>query len=255
MRRSTISSIVAAVVVGLGLLVVPGRADAVTVSPYPVGHRGGAGGRYVENTMKAFTAGGAAGTWLESDIRFTKDDVPVMLHDETVDRTTNGRGLISSYTFAQVRAFRTADGQVIPSFAQFVTYLKAYRRKAFIEFKVLPTARQWALVDKAAAEMKNSLITYSMYPAYLTAYRAHGFPTALYERVKSATPAQIRAQGSYYFRQYGAVAASEIAALRALKVNVVLFTPSSTSGWKKSRALGAWGVLTDNAATYAAWRP
>ena len=50
--------------------------------------------------MKAYAIGAKSAAWLEADIRFTADDVPVILHDADLDRTTNGTGPVSGYTFA-----------------------------------------------------------------------------------------------------------------------------------------------------------
>jgi glycerophosphoryl diester phosphodiesterase len=65
-------------------------------APLVVGHRGAAAVA-PENTMPAFDAAWAAGaTWIEADVQPTADGVPVMLHDDDVDRTTNGRGPVRS---------------------------------------------------------------------------------------------------------------------------------------------------------------
>jgi glycerophosphoryl diester phosphodiesterase len=253
--RAVVGSLVAAATVAGALVVATGVARAGTILPFMVGHRGGAGGAYVENTMRAFAAGAKVGAWLEADIRFTRDDLPVVLHDATIDRTTSGRGPVTRYTYAQLRAFKTDDGQVIPSFAQFAKFLKRANKKAFIELKTQPAnARQWAHLESLAKPVQGLVVVYSQTPAYLAAARAHGFKTALYERAKRATPAQIKKEGDFYFRQYASVSASEMAALARHKVRVVLFTPASAKGWQKSKQLGAWGILTDHGATYAKWR-
>ncbi len=57
-----------------------------------------------ENTMTAFTAaveGGADG--LELDIHLSRDGVPVVIHDETLERTTDGCGLVAEMTWQQLR--------------------------------------------------------------------------------------------------------------------------------------------------------
>lgn len=62
--------------------------------PYPalIAHRGG-GFLAPENTLAALRAGVANGyRMLEYDVKLTADDVPVLLHDDTVDRTSDGRG-------------------------------------------------------------------------------------------------------------------------------------------------------------------
>lgn len=83
-----------------------------------VAHRGGSG-ISPENTMAAFQS--ATETWwadmLEMDARLTRDGHVVVIHDATVDRTTNGTGLVANHTLAELRAldagyrFRDASGQ------------------------------------------------------------------------------------------------------------------------------------------------
>lgn len=80
-------------------------------------HRGGSG-IAPENTLFAFEAGLAAGaTILETDVHTTSDGRIVILHDETVDRTTDGYGPVNGMTLAEVKeldaAYRfTTDGGV-----------------------------------------------------------------------------------------------------------------------------------------------
>lgn len=69
-----------------------------------VGHRG-AKGLAPENTIASANAAIAAGARLiEADVRFTKDGVPVIMHDRTVNRTTNGRGRVKDLTLAEIKA-------------------------------------------------------------------------------------------------------------------------------------------------------
>jgi len=57
-----------------------------------------------ENTLPAFKAAVDMGAhMIEFDVRLTKDKKPVIMHDRTVDRTTNGTGLVSEFTFAEIR--------------------------------------------------------------------------------------------------------------------------------------------------------
>ena len=57
-----------------------------------IGHRGAAG-LAPENTLNSLREAVRLGAgWLEFDVRFTKDDVPVVIHDSTLKRTTNGKG-------------------------------------------------------------------------------------------------------------------------------------------------------------------
>ncbi|XP_070580825.1 glycerophosphodiester phosphodiesterase 1-like [Ptychodera flava] len=75
-----------------------------------IGHRGGAYDA-PENTIEAIREAkknGADG--VELDLEFTKDGVPVLLHDSSVDRTTDGQGEIKSYTFEEIRKLNASHG-------------------------------------------------------------------------------------------------------------------------------------------------
>lgn len=57
-----------------------------------------------ENTMTAFKAARDAGAdGLELDVQLTKDHVPVLIHDETVNRTTDGKGWVKDFTYDELR--------------------------------------------------------------------------------------------------------------------------------------------------------
>ena len=64
--------------------------------PKLIGHRG-AKNRAPENTFASIKEAARDGAeWVELDVQLAADNVPVLLHDQTVNRTTNGRGKIAS---------------------------------------------------------------------------------------------------------------------------------------------------------------
>ena len=70
--------------------------------PIVVGHRGVAA-HAPENTIEGVRLAAKQGVAaVEVDIALTKDDVPVLLHDERLDRTTNGRGALANHTRADL---------------------------------------------------------------------------------------------------------------------------------------------------------
>ena len=72
-------------------------------TPTVIGHRGGAG-IAPENTLLAFERGLAAGAAIiESDIRLTRDGVPVLLHDPDVDRVTDSSGLVANVPLKELQ--------------------------------------------------------------------------------------------------------------------------------------------------------
>jgi glycerophosphoryl diester phosphodiesterase len=78
-------------------------------------HRG-ASIEFPENTIAAFRRAlelGAPG--IELDIHLSTEGTPVVIHDESVDRTTNGSGAISEMTLAEIQALDAGNGERIPT--------------------------------------------------------------------------------------------------------------------------------------------
>lgn len=72
--------------------------------PYPqwVAHRG-AGRCAPENTLAAFRLGAAHGfMMMEYDVKLSADDVPIVLHDDTLERTSNGKGRAADFRYAEL---------------------------------------------------------------------------------------------------------------------------------------------------------
>ncbi|NQV80170.1 MAG: glycerophosphoryl diester phosphodiesterase, partial [Alphaproteobacteria bacterium] len=70
--------------------------------PFVIGHRG-AGGRAPENTLAAARMARALGArWIEIDAQLTADGIPVVIHDHTLERTTNGQGPVVAHTALQL---------------------------------------------------------------------------------------------------------------------------------------------------------
>jgi len=68
-----------------------------------IGHRGAAA--YApENTLEGIhTAADMGIDWVELDVKLTKDDVPILFHDEDLSRTTNGSGLVRETTYDDIK--------------------------------------------------------------------------------------------------------------------------------------------------------
>lgn len=83
--------------------------------------------------------------YTEFDVNITKDGKWVVMHDDTVDRMTNGTGRVDSFTYAQIRALRIDTGanigilrdweKVIPSMDEAIKYCKMAGSVPFIEIK------------------------------------------------------------------------------------------------------------------------
>ncbi len=124
-RRTLLAIIVA---IGIWLIyrmltVTPPDPKAIyTNMPQPAvfAHRGGAG-LWPENTLFAFQQAWALGVdVLEMDVHITRDGHVVVIHDDTVDRTTNGTGRVRDFTLSEIQAldagyrFTPDEGQTYP---------------------------------------------------------------------------------------------------------------------------------------------
>ena len=71
--------------------------------PWVIAHRGFSG-QFPENTMVAFEAAVEAGAdMIELDVSLSQDRVPVVIHDETLDRTTSGSGRVQDFTLPELQ--------------------------------------------------------------------------------------------------------------------------------------------------------
>lgn len=104
-------------------------------------HRG-ASGYAPENTLEAFRLAmemGADG--FELDVHMSKDGELVVIHDETVDRTTNGTGLVRDHTLAQLKALDASCGMAnyqnarIPTLAEVFALVQNTHHLVNVEIK------------------------------------------------------------------------------------------------------------------------
>ena len=88
--------------------------------------------KYPENTMLAFEKALAEGIdGIENDIQLTKDGHMVLMHDETIDRTTDGKGYVKDYTLEELRKFNAGvpfgdqfGFQPIPTLREYLELVK-----------------------------------------------------------------------------------------------------------------------------------
>lgn len=93
-----------------------------------------------ENTISAFRLALDTGTdGIETDIHLTKDGELVLIHDETLERTTDGSGLVSSYTLDELRRFnagiRFSQQEVIPTLQELLELVRDESIRLNLEVK------------------------------------------------------------------------------------------------------------------------
>lgn len=109
--------------------------------PERVAHRLGGGQGTTpylwENSWKAYEKSLAAGVKIfETDVRWTADGVPILMHDATLDRTTNGTGNVADVTIAYIDSLELDNGAgKIPHFEAFLKRVKADNVTVWPEYK------------------------------------------------------------------------------------------------------------------------
>lgn len=105
-------------------------------------HRGYSA-KYPENTLIAFEEAAKLDVWgVEFDVHLTKDHQIVVIHDEKINRTSNGKGFVKDMTLEELRAFDFGAwfapefaGQQIPTLAEVLNVFKSTHHQINIEIK------------------------------------------------------------------------------------------------------------------------
>lgn len=139
-----------------------------------INHRGYS--KAPENTLSAYRLSKKNGfTHVECDVSFTSDGYAVLLHDGTVDRTSDGTGNIADLTLAEVRAldfgsWKSAEyaGEKIPTFEEFINLCKCLGLHPYIELKTGTEEQIKSLVNIVKRYgMKGKVTWISFSAAYL----------------------------------------------------------------------------------------
>ncbi len=159
------------------------------------GHRGDPA-HYPENTMRSFESAIEKGAdMIETDIHVSKDGVLVLIHDATVDRTTDGAGKVIDKTYAQLRQLNAGtldDFQHIPTLDEFLKLaskldifinleIKEYYNGSNAEFcqqvidKVIDLVEKYDLGSKCVFTSFDAFALEYLYKQYNNKYRLHGF--------------------------------------------------------------------------------
>lgn len=133
-----------------------------------IGHRGYSGGRQVPmNSLTSYQLAKQFGFhYVETDVLFTQDNVPVLYHDKKIDKV-----LVSKMSYEQVSQCDIGTplderyaGERIPKFEDFLALCKKLELCPYVELKVRPTQEQYvalfAIIDKLDMRSKITWITF-----------------------------------------------------------------------------------------------
>ncbi|XP_060767368.1 glycerophosphodiester phosphodiesterase 1 isoform X1 [Neoarius graeffei] len=162
----------------------PGRLAPGGVSV--VAHRAGSHDA-PENTIAAIRQASANGaTGVELDLEFTADGVPILMHDDTVDRTTNGSGPLSKMRFSEISKLDAAakhrlsdrfHGEKVPTLLEAVEECIKHQLIIYFDVKGHP--------DEAAAALKQ---LYEKHPVLYNSSVVCSFEPKVIYRMRQADP-------------------------------------------------------------------
>lgn len=111
--------------------------------------------RYPENTLISFQAAlDLSFSHLELDVHLTKDGIPVVIHDPTVDRTTNGTGRVIDYTLEELRKLDAGQGEKIPTLEE---VLKLAKGRSCIDIELKQGGRLYPDLERITLETIQAL--------------------------------------------------------------------------------------------------
>jgi len=165
------------------------RAGALPEAPAVIAHRG-ASAYAPENTMAAFEEAARMGVGFELDVTLCKTGEVVVIHDDSVDRTTEGSGEVADLTFAEIRALDAGayfdpefTGERIPTLDE---VLAAYGGRVPIDIEIKSMTPREPLADAVVAAIERAGAVDRVFVTSFDPY--------MLERVKEQNPAILRGQ-------------------------------------------------------------
>ena len=212
-----------------------------------IGHRGAAG-HAPENTLAAIQKGIALGVdFVEIDVRRTADGVLVVLHDRTVNRTTNGRGRIDHLSLKEVKKFNAGNGEHIPTLEE-VLKVAGGRAGLVLELKTKGLAQQ-TVESVRAAGFKDPVIYASFLHDELTHVRTAD-PEAslmvLFGSLPSASVARARQVGlSHVGLRHNTATRRLVDAFHLADLFVFVYTANTPGEILDAVSVGVDGVISN----------
>lgn len=217
-----------------------------------IAHRG-ASGYEPENTLAAFeNALGIHPDMLEVDVRISKDHHVIAIHDAKVDRTTNGKGKVKSFTLSELKQFDAGKGQKIPTLEEVLDFIHG-RAKINIDIKETDVIGPTLLIIEKYVQAKkyryDDFLVSAFYPWMLKKVQQKNshIPLALnfafFPRFFFFLSRTFDLQ---YIKPHRHVISKKMISLARKKGwKVLVWTINTPQEVKKMKELGVDGILTD----------
>ncbi|WP_458041232.1 MULTISPECIES: glycerophosphodiester phosphodiesterase [Bacteria] len=231
-------------------------------------HRGDADSA-PENTLPGVLAALAAGfDYVEVDVALTADGAAVLMHDATVDRTTNGSGRLGDLPLAYVRSLDAGGwfgaafvGTPVPLVEEFLDVLAASESRALIELKgkwtPVAMAHLVAEIETRGLERRVAVSSFDARTLAVVATESEvisrlailrSLPDDVVQAARALGVRGVVAKGS------AVIARPEIVdELHAAGLRVVVYTFNKDREWRDAIDLGVDGIVTDRPERLATW--
>ncbi|MDE3015695.1 MAG: hypothetical protein KGI29_02075 [Pseudomonadota bacterium] len=217
-----------------------------------IAHRG-ASAAAPENTMSAFRKALELGAdAVECDVHVSKDGEAVVIHDDTLERTTSGRGRVADFTLKELKGFVAGGGERIPTLEELLAFA-ADRLMVFIEIKAADAVPRVAELVTRCSKRHG----YARFPVI-------GFNWDTLLRIQAvnaniligATPPEQRIPADFTARAQAAGMWSVNPCIDALeqpvvddahrlRLKIITWTANTPEQIAKAKALGVDGMISD----------
>lgn len=237
-------------------------------TPAIVSHRGAAL-LAPENTLAGIEAAVQTGAdFVEIDLRRTKDGRAILMHDPTVDRTTNGMGWVREYTLGQIRSMDAGShfdpafaGERVPTFEEAAAMLEPAPIAVFVELKddwsdaqlkpVVEHLRERQMVNRVVLQSFNLATMEGLQrvaPEFARALLTRELGDEIIDLALDLGVSGVGAKGALFAAVPGAVER-----LRAEGLGVAVYTLNTPDEWQFAADSGIDLVITDDPAALRAW--
>lgn len=152
---------------------------------------------FCENTMPSFRSAIAVGVdMIETDVHLTLDGIPVLIHDDTVDRTTNGTGSVAAQTYEQLRKLNAGEVSAfsyIPKLEELLKLLMDETIMLNIEIKEYSRGKNVSRMQNSVDQCVALVQKYDMEERVLF----NSFDASVLEYINQAYPNQFLLHGFY----------------------------------------------------------
>ncbi len=211
-----------------------------------IGHRG-ARALEPENTLRSFRKAVELGVdAVELDVRLTKDGEVVVIHDERVERTTDGSGLVSNFTLEEIRGFNAEKGEKIPTLGEALDFLKG-KVKVLIELKEVSFEEKVLDLIKERG-MVNDVIIVSFLEKALRRVRELDGDVAtglIYVRHKKPREAALELGAEYLLPLYRFTHSADVKKAHESGLKVIVWTINTQEEATTYKQKGVDGIATD----------